>query len=177
MGVKKKVGTSSGVVKKGTKKKKNSGILLLIGIIFAVVILGSTAVGVITSPSRRQCKEIIQSFQTACNQLDANGVVRCMKPSALTTALNIGTAIAGDSAAEIITEVLGSGIDLIGVGTEETIEDLFQRMEIKTKRFGFPKKTRRVKCKALFGSLTQYMDIYVTKYHGDIYITKVKFSN
>lgn len=178
MGVKKKVGTSSGVVKKGTTKRKKggSGILTILAVVLAVAIIGSTVVGVIVSPSRGQCKEIIDSFQTACNNLDANGVVRCMKPSVLTTALNIGTALAGDEATDAITQVLGSGIDMMGLGTEETIESLFQTMEIQPKKFGFPQKTRKVRCKAMFGVLAQYVDIYVTKYEGDVYITKVKFS-
>lgn len=178
MGVKKKIGTSKNVVKKGSAKRKNSfgGLLPLIGIFFAICLVGSVIVGVIVSPSRNQCEEIIEDFQFSCNRLDANGVVRCMKPSLITTALNIGTAIAGDEATEAITQVLGSGIDMMGIGSEETIESLFQTMEITPKKFGLPKKTRKIRCKASFGVVSQYVDIYVTKYEGDVYITKVKFS-
>lgn len=156
-----------------TKKKQKAPKIFLA--ILLILLLGGQITGMIVSPSRSACREIISQFQTSCNNLDVNGMVGCLKPSMTNSLLKLGTAAAGDAALDAVLNLVGSGLDTAGIGSETTVEQLFQTIQLEPKRFGFPGKTRCIKCKATFAGMTQYVNIYVTKYYGDAYITKVSF--
>lgn len=156
-----------------TKKKSKVPRVLLA--ILLILILGGQIAEIRISPSHSACKEIIQRFQVACNDLNVNGMIGCLKPSMTNNLLKLGTAAAGDEALDAVLSLVGSGLDTIGIGSETTIEQLFQTIQLEPKRFGFLKRTRCVKCKATFVGMTQFVNIYVTKYYGDTYITKITF--
>ena len=155
--------------------KKKSKVPKVILAILLILFLGGQVTGMIVSPGRSACREVISQFQTACNNLNVNGMVGCLKPSMTNNLLKLGTAAAGDAALDTVLNLVGSGLDTVGIGSETTVEELFQTIQLEPKRFGFPGKTRCVKCKATFAGLTQYVNIYVTKYYGDAYITKISF--
>lgn len=155
--------------------KKKSKVPKVILTILLILFLCSQITGLIVSPGRSACREIISQFQTACNNLDVNAMVGCLKPSMTNNLLKLGTAAAGDAALDTVLNLVGSGLDTVGLGSETTVEELFKTIQLEPKRFGFPGKTRCVKCKATFAGMTQYVNIYVTKYYGDAYITKISF--
>ena len=155
--------------------KKKSKVPKVILAILLILFLGGQVTGMIVSPGRSACREVISQFQTACNNLNVSGMVGCLKPSMTNNLLKLGTAAAGDAALDTVLNLVGSGLDTVGLGSETTVEELFQTIQLEPKQFGFPGKTRCVKCKASFAGLTQYVNIYVTKYYGDAYITKISF--
>ncbi len=155
-------------------KKKSKAPKVILAVLL-ILLLGGKVTGMIVSPGRSACRKVISQFQTACNNLDVNGMVECLKPSMTNNLLKLGTAAAGDAALDTVLNLVGSGLDTVGLGSETTVEELFQTIQLEPKRFGFPGKTRCVKCKASFAGMTQYVNIYVTKYYGDAYITKISF--
>lgn len=180
-----KVKTGNAKKKSTAQKNTSSGtgkkILLLVAAVFLVGLLGGTIIGAIYSPSRSECKKIIAEFQESCNELDTNGILNCLKPSVsnpLKIALGIGSAVTSQSSDEMlenILEALGGGMSEITENTDLSVKSLFETMELHAKRFGLPGRTRKVKCKAIVGGLQQNVYIYITKWDGDPYISKVSF--
>lgn len=175
---------------KSDKKKgrKNSGsgkgrsILMLIVAVLLVIVLGTFVLGMVKSPSRGACRNIISEFQTSCNRLDANGIVSCLKPSVanpLKAALFVGGVVTSQSSDEMlysIVDALGGGLSSLTSSADMDMEGLFQVMSIEPKKYGFPARTRKVRCKATFGIFEQYINIYVSKSDGEAYISKIELA-
>ena len=164
-------------------KKKSTGggktVLAVLAVVILLAVAGSTVLGVIYSPTRGQCKEIVADFQAACNKLDTNGIIDCLKPSVanpLRIALGIGSVVtekSSDEMLESVLEALGGGLGDLTNNSGLSIQSIFEMMEIEPIKFGFPDKTRKVKCKANICGLEQNIYISVTKVSGEVYITKV----
>ena len=167
-------------------RKANSGgrtrIPAIIAVIILVGVIGSIVTGILYSPTRGECKEIVSDFQTACNELNTTNILNCLKPSVsnpLKIALGIGSVVTSQSSDEMlesILEALGGGLNDITNNTNLSVRAIFETMEIEPKRISLPGKTRKVTCKAIISGLQQKVYIYVTKESGDVYISKVAFS-
>lgn len=163
-------GNSGGKRKKGNNRLAIAVLGSILGIVLALMIAGT-----ILSPTRGQCKKIVGEFQTCCNQLDMSGMLSCMKPSLLTTGLAIGSSVfSPEAVADFFSQFGGSSINGFLSGTGMTLEEAFRSITIEPKRFGFPRRTRRVRCKTTIGNVTGYMDFFITKVYGDPYIVSVR---
>lgn len=172
---------SSGAQKRKSSSGAGSRILAVIVVILLLGIVGSTAKGLILSPSRSECKEMVADFQTACNTLDTNDILNCLKPSIanpLRIALGIGSMVTSKSSEEIlenILEALGGGLSELTNNSELSIQNVFELIQIEPVKISFPKKTRKVKCRANIVGLEKMIYVYVTKEGGKAYISKVAF--
>lgn len=166
---------------KQRKSGRGKSVLTVLAAMVIIAITVNTILGLIYSPTRDQCKEIVSDFQTACNELDTNGMINCLKPSVanpLRIALGIGSVVTERSSDEMLESILGAlggGLNQLTNDSGLTIQSMFETIEIRPRKFGFPKKTRKVKCKATFCGLKQDIYISVTKESGEVYITKVAF--
>lgn len=171
-------------------EKKRSGdaakivlmVVAVIVIIVAVIIAASTISSALGCPSKKQCQEVIEDFQESCNSLDAEGILDCLDPTIanpLKAALFVGSVVTS-STTDILTSILEAvGGDVLSFtdGTDMDLSSAFEVLTIEPKRFGLPKKSRKVRCKVTIGTITQYMNIYVAKKNGDAYISKVELAN
>lgn len=166
---------------KGTGSGAGKKVLAVLTVILVLGFVGSTVAGMVVSPSRGKCKAVITDFQTACNELDVDGILDCLKPSVsnpLKIALGIGSVVTSKSSDEMlegILDALGGGMGEITERTGLGIDMLFETMELKPVKYGMPAKVRKVKCRAILGGLEQEISIYVTKQYGEPYITKISF--
>ena len=158
----------------GARKNNTAGIVL--GVVVTIIVL-LLVIGLIRSPRRGQCRQVIEKFQTACNNMDMGEMIACIKPSLLTAGLTLGTsAFSQESVADFFTRFGGSSITDFVSQTGMTVEQVFKTISIEPKRFGFPKKTRRVRCRTSVGSITGFIDFYITKVYGDPYIEYMKIA-
>lgn len=171
--------SGAGRKKGGNDSKK---VLFVIVALLLIGFVGSIVAEFVYSPSRGKCKEMISDFQEACNKQDVNGILNCLKPSVsnpLKVAFGIGSVVTSQSSDEMfesILDALGGGLGGITEKTGLSIRSLFETIEIKPVRFGFPGKTRKVRCRAFIGGLERQIYIYVTKQYGESYISKVAFA-
>lgn len=159
--------------RKRKRRKKISGMILVI--IIGFLLVGGIA-GSILGPGRWACQNIIEEFQVACNDLNVSEIISCMKPSMTNNLVKFGAAIAGEDILNQILELLSGGLDVIGVDSDVDIRTLFQTIQLEPKQYGFPAKVRCVKCKASFAGISQYINVYITKYCGDVYIMGMEFA-
>lgn len=152
-----------------TKRKKIRAPATVL-VLFLVMLLGR-AVLMRDCPGILASRRIIKEFQTACNNLDVSGIVDCIQPSMTTNLLKLGAAAAGDEALNTVLEVLGAGSGLTDGVEGSTLTEIFGSLELKPENYGWPKKKRCIKCKTSIGGITQYVNIYVIKYEGDVYIS------
>lgn len=167
----------------GAGKSKSGGAGKTILIILACVILTGFVIGIVRSPSRSQCKEIVAQFQTACNDMNVNEILGCMNPTIanpLKAVVMIGGAVTSTDTNEILGDILGAlggGTETITSGSGLDLTSAFRAMDLKVTSCGFPSKTRKVRCKATFGVFSQYLNIYVSKKYGEPYISKITFAS
>lgn len=165
----------------GAKKSRRSILPVILAVIVCLIVAGAVA-GFVRSPSRGQCRDIVEDFQTACNNMNVNGILDCLNPkiaNPLKAVVLIGGAVTSTDTNEVLGNILGElggGVDTITQGSGLDITEAFRTMELKVTGCGFPAKTRKVRCRATFGIFTQYLDIYVTKRNGEPYISKVAFA-
>lgn len=152
-------------------------------IVIVCVVLASAVIGFTKSPSRRQCKEIVQQFQTACNGMNINEILSCLNPAIanpLKAAITIGGAVTSTDTDEVLADILsalGGGTEAITRGSGLDMTSAFRAMELKVTSCGLPSKARKVQCKATFGIFEQYLNIYVSKKFGEPYISKIRFAS
>ena len=157
--------------------------LIVIAVLAAVCLL----VGYAKSPTRWQCKEVIEQFQEGCNDLDAVEIINCLHPTVaatLNTVLLLGGAVSSLAPSDMLKQVfqaLGGNLETVtqqvsGEGMDTV--SAFESISIKPVRYGMPQAKRKVRCKATFGgAVSIYMNIYISKEEGEAYISKISFSS
>ena len=161
-------------------KKSSVGAGKIIAVILLIVVIGTGVAGFVISPSRGQCNDIIDQFQVACNNMDITGMVSCMKPSLVTTIATVGSlagnaVFSSETVSEFISSFVGGNYSSVSSETGMKADEMFKNIRLEPKKYGFPSKTRKVRCKASFGAISAFVDIYVTKVYGDPYIVKFRF--
>ena len=163
------------------KKKFGSGILgiLLAAVIVIAVICGAyLGFSSIMGPGKRECREILNEFEYGCNNLDISAIAECLEPNLsnkIQAAVLVTKVITKQDANELLSMVVeGLGVGLIPDTGDTTLDvsDLLKSISIEPVRFGFPGKTRVVKCKVSFAGISQYVDFTIRKAHGEAYIAK-----
>ncbi len=168
---------------KKRKKRKNPGravLGILIPILIGIVIIGAIyfAYSSVTGPRRSECTELLNDFEKACNKLDMNDMAECLEPSLcnkIKAAILVTTVITKQD----INDLLGLAIEAIGSGfipdtgdTTLEISDILKTISIDPVRYGFPGRTRVVKCKVSIAGITEYVNFTIKKENGDVYIAK-----
>lgn len=157
------------------KTRRNRAHLIPAIVLILVLITGGGTIYIsFKSPSREESRKVIEQFQVACNELKITEIVRCMEPSLRDSLVVQGAAILGDEILEEVLDTLGSGIGLISGEEDMDLTEVFETLKLEPKKYGWPRRTRCVKCKASFVGITKSVKIYVRKEDGEVYIEKVE---
>jgi hypothetical protein len=72
----------------------------------------------------------------------------------------------------LIVESIGSGLIPDTGDTTLEVSDILKTISIEPVKYGFPGKTRVVKCKVSIAGITEYVNFTIKKENGDVYIAK-----
>ena len=168
----------------GKKRKKSNiagkiaSVLGVIAVVAAVVVIGYLAFSLITGPSKKQCNTVISNFEQASNELDLSGMAESIEPSVRTkvkAAVLVIEALTKTDTEDILkmfVNALGSGF--IPEGSSAELTDVFKTITIEPVKYGFPGKTRVVKCRCSILGIDQYVNFTIAKANGECYIASAE---
>ena len=165
-------GTSNG------SKGFHSNILIVVLAVIIVVGLLYAGVSSVIGPTVGQSKEVISDLQGGINDLDPTQFVNVIEPRTRHVIRMIFPAVQGTTGVDLST-VFADAMNTLCSGmlpsdTNEPVTDLLRRIRIVPVNYGFPGKTRSVKCKIQFDGITyQYIRITIQKYEGESYINSI----
>lgn len=163
------------------KKSGNSAGIAVIVIILAVLIAAGGRL-LYVSPGRGSSREVINEFQSACNNLEPVQILNCMYPTMTTKGIQlaIGTAqlATGEEMSDVLTEIVNAMGGWGNLPEGMTLSDFIKTIKLTPNRMGLPGKVRKVRCKATVtmagGDIDLYVNVYLQKKHGETYIKGIK---
>ena len=164
--------------RKGNMLAKLAGVLVPILIIIAIGGAVYFGYSFITGPRRGECKELLHEFEQASNKLDLDEMAECLEPSLcnkIKAALLVTKMITKQDMNDLvglIVESIGSGLIPDTGDTTLEVSDILKTISIEPVKYGFPGKTRVVKCKVSIAGITEYVNFTIKKENGDVYIAK-----
>lgn len=155
--------------------RKGNSFLPILGFVATaviIVVVGYLVFSLVTGPSKKQCRTMIKGFESACNDVDLSGMADYLEPS-LSAKVKAGIAVADlfiDT--DKILKMIGDGIGIGSLLTNSSADttDVFKAIVIEPVKYGFPGKSRVVKCRISFLGIEQYVDVTIRKADGRCYI-------
>lgn len=152
----------------------------LVPILVIIAIIGAVFFGYasITGPRKGECKEVLNNFERACNKLDLNEMADCLEPSLcnkIKAAILVTEVITNQDVndlAGLIVEGIGAGFIPDTGDTTLEVSDILKTISIEPVKYGFPGKTRVVKCRVSVAGITEYVNFTMKKADGDVFIAK-----
>lgn len=146
-------------------------------------ILSMMSIGVYgcSSAINTQCKEVIESFETSCNELDVKGVLNCINPKVsdpIKAVLALTNVISDQKLDGYLVEIIGSiaGELSESIAAEDvSTSELLAGIQITPKKYKMKSKKGTVYCTATFKinemEITKYIGIDMIKSNGEWYIS------
>lgn len=161
------------------KRKK----CFLISAIIIVVFLISSFLyySIFMCPRISECKELISELQTACNDLDMLKAADCLDPNArsilylsaknnvtIEELMNRISGLEDQRMAEDVNQYTDLYREIFGSSFQ--LSDLIETISITPISYGMPDNPRTVRCRIVTGGVSKYVDLWIWKENGDIYI-------
>lgn len=156
---------------------KSNKWLWIIGIIFTMSLSGCGG----GFGGKSECKELIQDFEEACNELDVQGILNCIDPKVsdpIKTVVAIG-GIVTDNVDQYLEDIMsGIGKELTdAVGSNGTTEDVLASIQLEPKKYSLKQKEGTVRCVAIFEvngmDITKTLNISVVKKNDEWYVSGI----
>ena len=151
-----------------------------LGICVAAVLLIFSIFAVVTGPSKSDCREIIESFEDGCHELDLMKMTNAIDPSYRNhvRAIIMVSETLTDADLEKALELLDSAMGgLLGTASEEgfegSLESAVKDIRIEPESYGLPGKNRVVRCKVTAGVFETSIKLTMRKKNKETYIAKV----
>ena len=165
--------------------KKNSGgigkILIPIAVVLVIVIVAGSIISSMIGPTRGDCKEVLETFEDGCNELDFLKLADVVDPTyrnAIKAILITVSGVLPDDVVEKVAEIIdnATGGFLGQAANGSGLANVMRSVKIEPMRFGMPGKSRVVKCKVTAGVFDAYINVTIKKKNKECYIAKVEIA-
>ncbi len=178
-------GTGGGNVGGGRGGSRNHGgfgkVLIPIVAVLVVVILAGSIYGALVGATRGQCKQVLETFEDGCNELDFMKIADVIDPSyrnAIKAIAMVASGALSSDAVEQLAQLIdkATGGFLSQAANGEGLSNVLRSVKIEPMRFGLPGKSRVVKCKVSAGVFSAYINVTIKKKHREAYIAKIEIA-